>query len=525
MMPTPMLRCATLLVLLVAAPAQGSAQQDAGDRAWDEERYDEAMTAYLNVVSRDSTVALANFRLGLMLSWRGELDSALVFLGRARRQEPRNVEIRLAQARVQSWSHHYSAALSNYDSLLAEQPGLAEAQLGRARALAWSGDLGRAEKAFDSLLERDPGNQDALVGKAQVRAWRGDLRGATHAYRTVLARNPRHMDALIGLGYVYHWQRREGPAARQAHTALAIDSTNRDARELRRIVHGVTRSAVETSANWSNDSDDNTNWWQSVAASAPLAGGLRVFGNAGVLEASDPLRDATRIGGEAGLSVAIGKVQLTGAGGAQRLNPEFAGTRTAATYRGRAGYRPVPEFGLSAGYARYPFDEIAALIERDLDLETLDAGFDGTIARGLELYGSGGEIWFSDGNNRSFGLGGVTQTIRRRFFVGAFGRIMSDSERGIGYFSPDRFYLLEGQAGYSLEVKRWTARVSGGLGGQQIGRRGAVQTEWHIEGRLARGWGAGNRIEIFGLVTNSAVSSTTGAFRYRSAGITLRLGI
>jgi hypothetical protein len=67
--------------------------------------------------------------------------------------------------------------------------------------------------------------------------------------------------------------------------------------------------------------------------------------------------------------------------------------------------------------------------------------------------------------------------------------------------------------------------LSGGLGGQQIGRKGAAQTEWHIESRLARRWGAGNRIEIFGLVTNSAVSSTTGAFRYRSAGIILRLGI
>ena len=31
--------------------------------------------------------------------------------------------------------------------------------------------------------------------------------------------------------------------------------------------------------------------------------------------------------------------------------------------------------------------------------------------------------------------------------------------------------------------------------------------------------------EVFGLLTNSAVSSTTGAFRYRSAGILLRLGL
>jgi hypothetical protein len=285
------------------------------------------------------------------------------------------------------------------------------------------------------------------------------------------------------------------------------------------------RSSVETSANWSNDSDDNTNWWQSVAASTPLAEGVRFFGNAGVLEASDPIRDATRVGGEAGVSVAIGQLQLTGAGGARRLNPDLAESRTAATYRGRASFRPIPEVGLSAGYARYPFDEIAALIERNLDLETMDAGFDAAIARGLELYASGGEVWFSDGNNRAFGLAGVTQALRRRFFIGGFGRIMSDEERGVGYFSPDRFYLLEGQAGYKLEAGLWSGGLSGGLGAQQVGREGATQNEWHVEARLARRWGAGNRIEIFGLVTNSALSSTTGAFRYRSAGIMLRLGV
>jgi tetratricopeptide (TPR) repeat protein len=518
-------RIAMVFVAFALAPLRVIAQQEAGDRAWDSRRYDEALTAYRNVVAHDSTVVRANFRLGLMFSWRGESDSALAYMARARSLDSKNVEIRLAQARVMSWSHDYPAAISRFDSLLAEQPQLDEAELGRARALAWSGDLKQAEKAYDAMLERDSANPDALVGKAQVRAWRGDLRGATREYRAVLARNPRHPDALIGLGYIYHWQNREGPAARQARAALAIDSTNHDALELRRAVHGVIRSTVETSANWSNDSDANTNWWQSVTASAPLAEGLRLFGNAGVLEASDPIRDATRVGGEAGLSLAIGKIQLSGAGGARQLNPDFAEPRTAATYRGRASYRPVPEFGVSAGYARYPFDEIAALIERDLDLETVDAGFDGTLARGLEVYGSGGGVWFSDGNNRTFGLGGVTQTLRRRFFVGVFGRIMSDDERGIGYFSPDRFYLLEGQAGYNLESGLWAGRLSGGLGGQQIGRRGAGQSEWHIEGRLARRWGVGNRIEIFGLVTNSAVSSTTGAFRYRSAGITLRLGI
>jgi hypothetical protein len=102
---------------------------------------------------------------------------------------------------------------------------------------------------------------------------------------------------------------------------------------------------------------------------------------------------------------------------------------------------------------------------------------------------------------------------------------LSYEQPGVGYFSPDRFSVLEATAGYGIEKMSWTASLGGGLGAQQVGRRGSAQSEWHIEGRLGRRWGLGNRVELFGLVTNSAVSSTSGAFRYRSAGVLVRLGL
>ncbi|MGH7527324.1 MAG: hypothetical protein ACREMX_11545, partial [Gemmatimonadales bacterium] len=196
-----------------------------------------------------------------------------------------------------------------------------------------------------------------------------------------------------------------------------------------------------------------------------------------------------------------------------------------ATYRGRVGYRPVPAVGLGLGYSRAPFDETALLIERDLDLESLEGGADLTLTRWLSAFAGGGATWFSDGNDRTSAAGGITSTIRRRFFLGIFGRTLSYDRRGVGYFSPDRFSLLEALGGYNLESGMWDGRFSGGLGAQQIGERGDAQSEWHLEGRLGRRWGAGNRVEVFGLVTNSAVSSTSGAFRYRSAGVLVRLGL
>jgi hypothetical protein len=282
---------------------------------------------------------------------------------------------------------------------------------------------------------------------------------------------------------------------------------------------------VETSANWSHDSDGNTSFWQTLDITAPVGAGFALLASANALETSDPVRDATRVGGEAGASWSEGRLQVTGAAGVRRLLPEVAPARTTATYRARLGFRPATPIRLSVGYSRLPFDEIAALIERELDMELLEGGFDLKPVAGLTIYGGGGTLWLSDGNSRASFAAGLNQKVGRKLFVGVFGRTLSYDRRVIGYFSPDRFSVLEGVAGYAHETRTWLVSLSGGLGAQQIGERGAAQTEWHLEGRAGPRWGAGNRIELFGLVTNSAVSSTTGAFRYSSAGVMARLAL
>jgi hypothetical protein len=250
-----------------------------------------------------------------------------------------------------------------------------------------------------------------------------------------------------------------------------------------------------------------------------------VFGSVNALETSDPVREATRFGGEAGITLSAGTLQLTGAAGARRLNPEVADARTAATYRGQLRYRPTSALRFGVGYSRMPFDEIAALIERELDMELLEGGFDARPLAGLTVFAGGGALWLNDGNRRWSASAGLTQKLLRHFFLGAFARTLSYERTGLGYFSPDQFSVIEGTAGYDLEQGSWIVSLSGGAGAQQIGKDGVAQGEWHLEGRLGQRWGSGNRIEAFGLVTNSAVSSTTGAFRYGSAGLLVRLGL
>jgi tetratricopeptide (TPR) repeat protein len=511
--------------LLLLPLVQLAAQDREADEAWRQGRYDVARAAYQRVLAANPQATRANLRIGVMLSWEGKLDSSLVFLARARVSDPTDPEIRLIQAQVMAWDEQYGAALLHYDSLIALRPDFREALLGRAKTLAWAGRLDEAREVYQGLITRDSTDREGLLGGAQVSAWKGELNRAEQEYRRLLQANPKDVDARAGLGYVYLWQGREGAAGRQASYALMIDSTNKAARELRHAVAETHQSSVETSANWSNDSDDNTSFWQTASASAALDEGIGIFGSVTALETSDPVLEASRVGGEAGVTLTRGRVRFSATGGARRLNPEIAPTRTAATYGGRVAYRPIPQFGLSVGYSRLPFDEIASLMERNLDLELVEGGFDARPVPTLTVYGGAGGLWLNDGNSRTSFSAGLSQKIHRRFFVGAFGRTLSYEHRGIGYFSPDRFSVLEGVAGYNLESGRWAGSLSGGLGAQQIGERGTAQTEWHVEGRVGPRWGSGNRIELFGLLTNSAVSSTTGAFRYRAAGLTVRLGL
>jgi Tfp pilus assembly protein PilF len=500
-------------------------QQKEADEAWDQRRYDTARAGYERVLKQDPTAASANLRLGILLSWEGKLDSSLILITRARGKDPRDTEMRLAEARVHAWNKQYHVALALYDSVLADQPGYRDADFGRAQTLSWVGRLREAADIYQMLVSNNPSDRDALLGQAQVSAWRGRLKTAGQTYRAILAQNPRDIDALIGLGYVYLWQGREAEASRQARAALAVDSSNQAGRKLAHTTLEATRPPMEATAAWSNDSDHNTSFWQTLGASASVGGGVGVFGSVNALETSDQARDARRVGGEAGLSLSLGPVQLSGAAGGRRLVPELAAPRTEATYRGRLRYRPVPALGFNVGYSRAPFDEIAALIERALDLEVLEAGIDARPFSGFSVYAASSELWLSDGNNRTSLMAGLSQKLQRSFSLGLFGRTLSYERPGLGYFSPDRFSVLEATAGYSADSPTWTGSLGGGLGAQQVGQRGVAQSEWHIDGRVGRKWGVGNRVELFGLLTNSAVSSTSGAFRYRSGGLIVRLGL
>lgn len=443
-------------IVLLTLPASAGAQQEVADSAWIAGDFHLARINYERVLAADPASVRANYRLGILASWDGRLDSALVLIRRARRIEPLDPDIRTTEARVLSWAGRIDQSIALYDSVLAD--------------------------------------------------------------------HPRHADALAGLGQVYYWQGRYSRAATYASRALAVEPGNRSAQELNRSLRAAVGPQLDVTLGWSNDSDENTSWWQTVTGSRQLSDAVRLFGAVGALEASDPVRDASRILAEAGATYGFGNLHATGALGARRLTPDSGSSRTAGTVRLSGGYR-LGSAGIGAGYAHYPFDETALLIGRNLDVDAFDLEADARLRPGLTLGAGASYASLSDDNSRRSGILTLTQSVHRDFFVGVMARALGYDFKGTGYFSPDWFSVYEVRTGYSRTALPWSGRISGGLGVQQIGSGARVQSEWHLEGRLGRNWGTMNLIELFAGVSNSAESSTTGAFRYRTGGVVIRIGL
>lgn len=513
-----------LAALAVLPPCRLAAQTEEADGYWAAGDYRSARNAYERVLVADLANVRANLRLGILLSWDSKLDSALVMIRRARAEDLKDVDLELAEARVLSWAGRTDAAVAHYDSVIARAPVTRDAWMGKALALGWAGRYDEADAAYVHWLTEAPADDEALVGRARLRAWQGDLGGARVLYGESLARQPGSAAALAGLAQVDRWEGRERAALARADSALKISPDDRDARQLRRELRAALRPQLQFTFGWGLDSDQNKTFWEHATASQSIADGVTLSGSVGLFQASDPFTSGGRTLGELGLSWAHGRFGVGAGLGVRELSPDIGNSRSSATARATFSWRPSSRIGVGIGYGRMPFDETAGLIARDLDVQSLEANAEVKAAQHLDVSLGVGTGWLNDGNGRNSFLAAATWSFGKYFFAGPYYRRLAYDQAGTGYFAPRPYQLAEVRGGANRLWGSWGARVSGGLGTQTIGA-GSSQSAWHADLRLTRRLRVIDEIALFGGITNAASASTTGAFRYKTAGLSVRIGL
>lgn len=483
-----------LSIACLLASATAAAQLPAADSAFARGDYRAARAAYEAVLAGDSLNPRALYRLAILDSWDGKLERALGRFAALRAREPRDVDLMVAHARVLAWAGRGGAAVALYDSALARDPDRADALAGRAQAVAWGGELDRAERLWREALQRHPEDAETLVGLAQTLYWQG---------RPDLAE-----------GYLMR--------ARQ------LAPGNVAARELERSLRAVLRPEAESGVDYTEDSDGNVLVMVAGRAAGPVGSPDR-RGTLAVdwKRATDPARAGASYGAMASVVVPLtARLAVRAGAGLRRLDPEVDSATTPATALLGVTLRPSRWSGVGLTYARSPLDETALLIRRGFVLDAVEAGADFWGARGALSLGAGAGF-LSDGNRRLHALAAVSLRVPvvPGLSLGPFLRVLGwRSTPGRGYFAPDQYTIVELRGNWAWQRHRWTARLDGGAGGQQVSTA-AWQSEWHAGATIGRGWGANNQVALAGSVTNAAATSATGAFRYAAAGVRLRLGL
>jgi len=489
---------AAAAVALLAVPALLAAQLPQADEAFRRGEYAAARAGYERVLAADSLNQRALFRLAILDSWDGKLARSLQRFGRLRRLDPKDEDVRVAQAQVLAWAGHTEASFILYDSVLA----------------------------------RSPGRVDALAGRARVVAWRGDLERAERLWRAALAAHPNAAELLIGLAQTLYWKGQPALAEAYAARARAAAPEDRTARDLERAVRAALRPEVATNADGAADSDHNDFVAQEATVTGSLGPAVRGTLQAGWRHATDSTRAGSSYGSGGYVIAALGRGAVLRVGvGVRRVAPDGLPGRAPFTAQLGLGMHPARYAAVSVGYSRTPFDETAGLMRQAPTIDAVDLSFDVSPGAGWSISGGGGGAWLSDGNRRYSAVAAVLGRAVRGLQLGPFARVLGYRRAAPGlYFAPDRFSVLEARVVYQWQRSRWGVRADGGLGSQQVFRGAAHQTAWHFGLSVSRAWGANNEVALVGSVTNSAgATSTTGtrteAFRYRTLGLRFRQGL
>lgn len=567
---------ALFFVAGTAAAAQGGTSVAAlmreADSLFTAGRYDSALVRYESILRRDSTVSRAVFQVAVLRSWNNELVLATKLHWRYVLLEPRDLEGRVAYARVLSWAGRFDAAIANFDTVLARETDYRDAALGRAVTLAWWGRFAAADSSYLVWLKAHPADTVALLdraralswagrldealaiyagvgsssreaskGRARVLTWKGDLLGGEAAWEDLTRRFPDDPEVWVGLGQVRRWLGRPRAALAALDQALRVRPGYEDALQQRRWVEADLDPSVEVSVLLTHDSDHND------MRSMTAAGG-QALGPTGRLTAAVVSRNATLNDAEASANTVRAAWRIQSPNGRLGVAFDFAITnfdarttallpKTSATLPS-GGLRGTAQIGnhvaVGAGAHRSLFDEVVATMRSGVALDLYDADVllrlparvsvnaganIGSVARGAD---GANDRWGASAEARWSVKRNVSVAVNTRAF--GYERTATD-----GYFSPRRFQLTQLSAHWNRgRDLGWQCSADAGGGRQTLRLRDdsevASRFAWNASAAFGFRWRPGVEWYTSGIFANVASpSATISDAEYRYSAVTAGL--
>jgi tetratricopeptide (TPR) repeat protein len=177
------------------------------------------------VQSEDSTISFNEALKGAQnLNDKGELDSALILVNMALKEDSLSYEAQLLQADIFFAMGNFKGAMGAYTLCLDQEPKNPKLWARLGKIYLDQGDLESALKYFTQAINFNPSYADAYIGRAIVFGKKNEMEQAYLSMQTAIDFDPNNVNALITMA---EWKLADSAqiAIQYFTNAIKVDST------------------------------------------------------------------------------------------------------------------------------------------------------------------------------------------------------------------------------------------------------------------------------------------------------------
>jgi tetratricopeptide (TPR) repeat protein len=195
----------------------------------DQQRYDEAITAYREAIRGDPQNAVAHYGLGVAYARTGADDQAIAAYREAIRLQPANVDAYYGLGVASERKGHDAEAIAAFREVIQRRPDDAMAHYGVGVASERQGQDEQAINAYQEAIRLNPSLADAYFHLGMIYARGRQDERAIAAYREAIRLQPSYADAHYGLGLLYTKQGQNDQALQAYRQALRLQPNHANA--------------------------------------------------------------------------------------------------------------------------------------------------------------------------------------------------------------------------------------------------------------------------------------------------------
>ncbi len=202
--------------------------------AYDElDRIDEATEYYLQALERDSTLADAHFKLGLIMHRKGDHERAVDHLQKAAAHNTQFTRVHFRLGSILYLIKRYDAAIEAFANAIDAEPNYAIPRYHLALTHLATAQPQQAYHAFQQYAALVSDDHRPHFQMAEIARQNDDYDRAVAHYIHAIAISPAHIPSRLQLGYLHAAHRRFDLAIQQLQTALRLQPDHLDAKKIR----------------------------------------------------------------------------------------------------------------------------------------------------------------------------------------------------------------------------------------------------------------------------------------------------